>query len=115
MQQPRPSSVKGRSTDTLFVFILFIGIAIGAVIMSMVGFGLWALDYVCIYDVDCPAAQHVQVFTPTPIPDLENSGLNLPEATETPLSSPTPDLGATATAACGSFESQFPGTPCPSP
>lgn len=112
MQQSKSRPSKGRSTDALFVFILFIGIAIGAVIMSMVGFGLWALDYVCIYDVDCPAAQHVQIFTPTPSVDFE---LVLPEITETPLPSPTPDLNATATAGCGSFESQFPGTPCPSP
>lgn len=113
MHQIKKTPGRGQSTDVLFLFILFIGIAIGAVIMSMVGFGLWALDYVCIYDVDCPAAQHVKAFTPTPSFDLEN--LDSPEATGTPLPSPTLDLGATATAACGNFESQFPGTPCPSP
>ena len=36
-----------------------------------------------------------------------------PTAEITPSTSPTPDLGATATAACAEFMSQFPGTPCP--
>ncbi len=34
-------------------------------------------------------------------------------ATPVPTGTPTPDKGATATAYCGSFNSQFPLTPCP--
>jgi hypothetical protein len=36
-----------------------------------------------------------------------------PTAEITSSPSPTPDLAATATAACAEFMSQFPGTPCP--
>lgn len=37
----------------------------------------------------------------------------LPQCPITPAPSSTPDFGATATAACASFEDQFPLTPCP--
>jgi hypothetical protein len=101
------------SNDALFVIILFIGIIIGTLIMSVVGYGLWVLDYVCIYDVDCPAAQNVEILSPPQDPNLDSLELNVPTETATPFPPDSHDLGATATAACGTFESQFPGTPCP--
>jgi hypothetical protein len=97
--------------------MLFLGVAIGAVAMTVVGFSLWALNYVCIYDVDCPAAQHVQNMAPDQSMDSITSDLVLPTATATPIPAATsvPEIGATATAACSIFNQEFPGTPCPPP
>jgi hypothetical protein len=45
--------------------------------------------------------------TPTKTPTIT------PTMTPTKTFTPTPDLNATATAACSDFMEQFPGTPCP--
>ena len=115
MQRSIPPAKNNRSTDALFAFTLIIGVAIGAVLMTMVGFGLWIFDYVCVYDVDCPAAQHMPDFAQTATVEAQFQELNPPIPPGTPEPTLAPDLGATATAACGSFETQFPGTPCPAP
>ena len=94
--------------------ILAIGILVGVLAMALVGAVLYGVGYLSLGSAPtpvpaaCPATPDLQVVcplivvcdTPEPCP---------PTATPPP----TPDLGATATAACGDFRSKFPGTPCP--
>jgi hypothetical protein len=111
MQLTTKRQEDGLSNNVLFVIVLFIGIIMGTLIMSMVGYGLWALNYVCIYDVDCPSLQSLQNTNSAQSADAGENESVFPEETPSPL--PTLDLEATATVACGNFAAQFPGTPCP--
>jgi hypothetical protein len=63
--------------------------------------------------------QAAPVASPTTIPSPSKTATpttveNVP-VTQTPTltKTPTPNTGATATAACAAFRNQFPGTPCP--
>jgi len=103
---------RGLSTNSLFVLTMFIGIAMGAIFMTILGFALWSFNYVCVFGVDCPPYEVVVAAPPTdalPINPISEPSL----ATETPVPFSIIDIEATATAACADFSIQFPGTPCP--
>jgi len=103
---------RGLSTNSLFVLTMFIGIAMGAIFMTIVGFALWGFNYVCVFGVDCPPYEVVMTGPPADaLPIYQTSEPSI--ATATPLPPSIIDIGATATAACSDFSIQFPGTPCP--
>ena len=103
-----------------FFITLGIGILIGillSLLFMVIFYNLGVFDrfFVCPAPVNveaCPPDDVIGPACPTcmPTPTDESKGLDL---TPSPTITATPDIGATATAACGSFESQFPGTPCP--
>ena len=103
-----------------FFITLSIGILVGILLSSIalaVLFNLGVFDqfYVCPAPVSveaCPPDDVLAPLCPTcmPIPTDGAKGLDL---TPSPTITETPDIGATATAACATFETQFPGTPCP--
>jgi hypothetical protein len=106
----RPSEPGGSGVYLLLV----IGILIGVLAMALVGTGLYGLGYLSFGSAPtplppaCPATPDLGVVCST-------EGL-CPTAEPCPPTAtppPTADLGATATAACATFESVFPGTPCP--
>ena len=103
---------RGLSTNSLFVLTMFIGIAMGAVFMTIMGFALWSFSYVCVFGVDCPPYEVIMAGPPADALPMEKAG-ELNPATETPSPPSLDDIGATATAACADFSIQFPGTPCP--
>jgi len=94
----------------------------GVVITVTVGYGLYVFDYIDLTWDPRPEATEV-VASPTLVvssPVCPTCPPASPETkllivTATPEPTVTPDVGATATAACADFLSQFPGTPCPSP
>lgn len=104
------------------VLTLLIGIVIG-ILLSIVGtvivFNLGFFDQFYV----CPAPLNVEACPPEDAlpPACPTCALQQTEApkvidlTPTPseAAAATPDIGATATAACSTFQSQFPGTPCP--
>ncbi len=111
-----PKSKKSRGNDRrLFLITLGVGIGIGVVFMTIVGFGLWGLRYVCVYGIDCPPAQAIMVVPPTEVMAPIYPTCEPIIVTATPSPTATQDISATATAACATFNEQFPGTPCPSP
>lgn len=93
------------------------------IVAGMVVVGVCFLAGVTLYSL--------QYFLPAPFPEVPRTSLPSPTDIEptltmTPTVSPEPqrpveqvtvtptaDLQATATAACGLFQTQFPGTPCP--
>jgi hypothetical protein len=104
----------------VMVVTLLVGILIG-LLLSVLGtvvlfnFGFFDQFYVCPAPVNieaCPPEDLLAPVCPTcePAATVEVKSVEL---TPSPTGTATPDLGATATAACGEFESQFPGTPCP--
>ncbi len=101
------------SSSRVFVMTLLIGMLMGMVIMGLFGYGLYFFGYVTILDEETqPSAQVTEVRIPV-CPTCE-AVIEEPEViVVTPTLSSTPDVEATATAACGSFNEQFPGTPCP--
>ena len=103
---------KGLSTNSLFVLTMFIGIAMGAIFMSIVGYALWSFRYVCVFGVDCPPYEVIMAGPPADVLPMEKAG-ELSLATETPSPPSLDEIGAAATAACADFSVQFPGTPCP--
>ncbi len=112
-----PEKNRGRLSDVdrLFIITLVIGVLIGLVLSFLVAYGLLAFGYLSIGQPVCPRAEGIcpptlQVAPPV-CPTCEVIFVTVPPSTETP--SPTPDIGATATAACAAFRQQFPGTPCP--
>ena len=107
------AATKDSSSNRVFVMILLIGMLMGMVIMGLFGYGLYFFGYVTILGEETqPSAQLTEVRIPV-CPTCEVI-IEEPEVIiVTPTLSPTPDVGATATAACGSFNEQFPGTPCP--
>ena len=108
--------------NKLFVLTLLIGILMGVVITVAVGYVLYVFEYFDLIWEPGPEATEV-VASPTrtmPPPVCPTCPPATPETkllivTATPEPTVTPDAGATATAACADFSSQFPGTPCPSP
>jgi hypothetical protein len=108
----RPSAAaarSGRAGRDLYA-VLAIGILIGVLLMLLLGTGLYGLNYLSIGPTsanglpDCPA-------TPDFASVCATMGFCPTQAVCPPTA--TMDVGATATAACATFESAFPGTPCP--
>ncbi|MCJ7569497.1 MAG: hypothetical protein MUO58_18470 [Anaerolineales bacterium] len=103
-----------------FIITLLIGILIGILLSSIATVILYNLGffdqfYVCPAPVSveaCPPDDVLAPVCPTCMP-VPTDGAKSLDLTPTPTFTATPDIGATATAACGSFQSQFPGTPCP--
>lgn len=82
----------------------------GALITATYGSYITGGSPVATY-TSIPAASTITT-TATSIPSAtRTSPPNQPTAVNT--NTPVPNLAATATAACSSFQSQFPGTPCP--
>ena len=104
----------------VFFITLGIGILIGILLSFIVtvllfNFGFFDQFYVCPAPVSveaCPPDDAIPPVCPTCMPAPTDAAKSL-DLTPTPTFTATPDIGATATAACGSFQSQFPGTPCP--
>jgi hypothetical protein len=92
------------------------GILLSAIVTVII-FNLGFFDQFYV----CPAPESIEVCPPDnvlaqPSPTNTSTPTDEPkslELTPSPTFTETPDIGATATAACGDFESQFPGTPCP--
>ena len=113
---------KKPSLNKLFLLTLIIGILMGVVITVAVGYVLYVFEYFDLIWEPGPEATGV-VASPTFVvspPICPTCPPATPETkllivTATPEPTVTPDAGATATAACADFISQFPGTPCPSP
>ena len=104
----------------LLLITLGIGILIGILLSFIVTVILFNLGFFDQFYV-CPAPTSIESCPPDDVlvlpsptftfaPTEEAKSLEL---TPTPTFTETADIGATATAACGAFESQFPGTPCP--
>ena len=113
---------KRRSLNKLFVLTLLIGVLMGIVLTVVVGYGLYIFEYFdLIWEPGpegagvgaCPTQEIPTPICPTCPPATPETKLLI--VTATPEPTVTPDAGATATAACADFISQFPGTPCPSP
>jgi len=108
IQRPRK---RGRSRLSLLV-MLSLGILIGVCLMLALAFGLYWYGYLTpgsgvVLPTVCPATPAFFPLCPTCQPLLTTS-----------ITTPVPptaaaDFGATATAACSTFQYAFPGTPCP--
>ena len=110
----QPVAVKSTiSSNRVFVMILLIGILMGMVIMGLLGYGMYFFGYITIPGEEPLSAVHVTEVKIPVCPTCEPVSEEPEVIVVTPTLSPTPDYGATATAACGSFNEQFPGTPCP--
>ena len=108
--------------NKLFVLTLLLGILMGVIITLAVGYCLYTFDYFDLTWEPGPEATEVEAsptlvvsspVCPTCPPASPETKLLVVTATTEPTI--TPDVGATATAACADFSSQFPGTPCPPP
>lgn len=97
-----------------------IGVLIGIFLASLVGGILFrtgvfddalATRFLPTVSEPCPTAAVLTPVCPTCVPTdtPETEIISTPTATFTA----TPNFAATATAACESFNSRFPGTPCP--
>lgn len=94
-----------------------LGFAIGAVFVLFIGTVLWSVGVLHLGAAPgCPEAKTTCPPTPAFLPACPTCEVQIQEVTVPPptaTETPTPDLQATATAACGNFQAQFPGTPCP--
>ncbi len=113
--EPPPDRTRRKLILTLGIGIL-IGILL-SFIATVVLYNLGSFDqfYVCPASTSveaCPPDDVIPPVCPTCMPAPTDAAKSL-DLTPTPTFTATPDIGATATAACGSFQSQFPGTPCP--
>jgi hypothetical protein len=94
------------------------GMLSGMIVVAAVGFGLlYYFDFFAPMEVtapptmECAATPDLVVICPQVVPPVVVTAT--PGPTDTPTLTPTPDLGATATVACATWQSQFRGTPCP--
>jgi hypothetical protein len=92
---------RGRSRLSLLL-MFSLGLLVGMCLMAALGFGLYWYGYLTpgsgvVLPTVCPA-------TPAFFPQC-------PTCPAPPTA--TADFGATATAACSTFQYAFPGTPCP--
>jgi hypothetical protein len=104
--------------DRRLVYVLLIGLVAGSLLTVMVGYGMVLGGALSVGSEACPTAVSVCPSTPAFLPVCPTCGVVV--ATPTHTSTPTATIdaaatasAATATAACSAFESQFPGTPCP--
>jgi hypothetical protein len=113
----RVAGPKRPSRDPRLLSMLLIGLVAGSLLTLMVGYGMILGGYLSATGQSCPPAGSICPATPVFLPVCPTCGVTIitqfaPTFTPSPTS--TPDAAATATAACSAFESQFPGTPCPS-
>lgn len=109
LSQSSYNTATTRKTSRLSLPTLLSGIFIGFIIsiaftILLFNMGFFDQFYVCLAEEKCEECPSMDLFAPL-----------LATCVVTPMPTPTatPDLQATATAACGEFESQFLGTPCP--
>jgi hypothetical protein len=113
----RAAGPKSPNRDPRPLYMLLIGLVAGSLLTLMVGYGLIAGGYLSTGSLTCPPSESVCPATPAFLPVCPTCGMTIVTRfapTFTPTATSTPDAAATATAACDAFESQFPGTPCPS-
>ncbi len=107
--EPPPDKTRRKLILTLGIGIL-IGILFGVIVtVALFNFGFFDQFYVCPAQTSIEACPPDDVLAP-PCPTC------MPALTAEPkiiVVTSTPDIGATATAACSTFETQFRGTPCP--
>ena len=105
---------------------LLLGFLLGLLASLVFGLALWMFGGLTLggggcpetpMNATCPKASAAPLVCPTCAPVITTPLIHVVTATltSTPTATvtPTPDLAATATAACATFESQFPATPCP--
>ena len=99
---------------------LLLGFLLGLLVSLIIGFALWSFGFLSLpgegcpeipTTLSCPATSVAPPICPTCAPAITTPIIQV--VTATPTATPTPDIAATATAACITFESQFPATPCP--
>ena len=103
-----------------------VGFLLGLMISLIIGFALWTFGFVELpgegcpenaTPATCPETSVAPPICPTCAPSITTPIIQVVTATltssPTSTATPTPDIAATATAACITFESQFPATPCP--
>jgi len=103
--------------DPRMLYMLLIGLVAGGLLTLMIVYGLILGGYLSTGSSSCPPSASVCPATPAYLPVCPTCGVTIITQfapTFTPAPTSTPDAAATATAACAAFESQFPGTPCPS-
>lgn len=108
-----------RSSGILALLFMFAsGLMVGALVTAIVGYGLVLYGYLpgadCLAPNACPATPAFYPVCPTcaaePLATAEPQG---PTPSTPEPATPTPDIGPTATAACATWQAQFPATPCP--
>ncbi|MDF1500225.1 MAG: hypothetical protein P1P76_07150 [Anaerolineales bacterium] len=102
----------GPNAKRVYIITLLIGLLAGILISTLGTIVLFNLGFFDQFYY-CPPSVNVQSCPPEDAKNLELTPTPTPSVTPVPSATPTPDLGATATAACATYESQFPGTPCP--
>ncbi|MCJ7676212.1 MAG: hypothetical protein MUO35_00645 [Anaerolineales bacterium] len=130
LQKPAPTpSDKGGGISRLLVFSWGLGMMTGLVTAAVAVMGAIALGYIAL-GTPAGAAPAAVLTSATPVglgltgtPAATLSTVEASPATLTPspttavLTStpvpPTANFAATATQACATFRSRFPGTPCP--
>ncbi len=111
---PRPEV--GRSASPYLPYAL--GVLTGilfmlVVVLALIGFGvLGSSGGACPAPGACPPTVPLLPICPTCGPQATSTPTATVTATGTPPAL-TPNVGATATAACANFSKLFPGTPCP--
>ena len=112
----RPSAPRRR----FITLDLLLGFLLGLLVSLIIGFALWSFGFVRLpgegcpeipTPLSCPATSVAPPICPTCAAAITTPIIQV--VTATPTATPTPDIAATATAACITFESQFPATPCP--
>jgi len=101
--QPTPGVAARRSRGEIYLAML-IAFCLGVLLMLLLGVGLYSQGSIWLGPI------------PTAVPQVCPAQQTCPTAVACPPTAtalPTADLGATATSACGTFQEQFPGTPCP--
>lgn len=110
----QPVAVESKpKSNRVFVMILLIGMLMGMVIMGLLGYGMYFFGYITIPGEALQSTVQITEVKIPVCPTCEPASQEPDVIVVTPTLSPTPDYGATATAACGSFNDEFPGTPCP--
>ena len=103
-----------------------LGFLLGLLFSLIIGLALWMFGAL-YFAVDgcaesstteiCPTTSEAPPICPTCAPAITTPIIQVVTATltatPTATATPTPNLAETATAACATFESQFPATPCP--
>lgn len=114
--KPRGQAARSRKRFSWLSF--FVG-ALCGVTVAAIGFGLVYAFFPPLVPttstpVACPATPDLVVICPQVVPPVVVTATPPPTntPTRTPTRTATPNLAATATAACATFRSQFPATPC---
>ena len=124
--EPGTSGSSPRKERRFNTLDLLLGFLLGLVVSLVFGLALWVFGALtlggggCPEDPTtgtCPESSAAPLVCPTCAPAITTPIIQVvtatPTSTPTQTVTPTPNLVETATAACATFESQFPATPCP--